>query len=547
MSAYQPEINYWGKKDYSAVLIVFSLALVPRLYLLFSVPHVVFLHEADAMGYFAISKSILTSLGLGSSSTHFPPFYPLLVAIFTKFTDDMELAGRLVSCVMSAALVVPFYGIARLLGERRTALLSAIAAMLFHGFMEPALVPLSQATYLTMLAVSIWLAMIVVQSWSIPVSAMLGAASASTYLTRPEGILVYAALAAVLLSSLIWRDGTVQRRSCLKAIAVSLVVFLLVAFPYVVYLHNWTGSWTISGKSGVTIIGVDASMKLLSDGTTVGEKFAGKTGMGSLFPGIRQFFATYFGNLSKFIPLIPLNFPLPLLAVAIVGGYSVLREATRLNVEQRSLRIRQLLVLLSLVAVNLPVFAFSNLSVGISYILPLFMLLLILFCFGVSFIEDLLLKLLNSSTGFVRLTAVRGILSIAAVSLIGVITLKPVWERNTCEDFRLYSESQYFFLKETGLWIGRNTPDNTKLMTRWSNIPFYAGRPWAPLVDGSIPEVIRYAKSKNVKLLVIDSNAVPYRRPQLEPLLDPSVPHEGLMPVYAQYRYGILVIIYQVV
>lgn len=75
---------------------------------------------------------------------------------------------------------------------------------------------------------------------------------------------------------------------------------------------------------------------------------------------------------------------------------------------------------------------------------------------------------------------------------------------------------------------------------------FYAERKWVYIPDGEITEVVKYAKDHNVSHIVIDSAAVPKRRPKLEPLLDPEIYHKGLMPVYVAESFSILVIIYQV-
>lgn len=74
---------------------------------------------------------------------------------------------------------------------------------------------------------------------------------------------------------------------------------------------------------------------------------------------------------------------------------------------------------------------------------------------------------------------------------------------------------------------------------------FYADRKWVYIPDGEISEVVKYAKEHNVRYIVIDSNAIPRRRPKLGPLLNPS-DFEGLRPVYVREKYWIRVIIYEV-
>ncbi|MEK9149486.1 MAG: hypothetical protein AAB267_05510, partial [Candidatus Desantisbacteria bacterium] len=77
------------------------------MYLLFEFPHVVFLHEADAPAYFSIAKGIAENWEL--LGTHFPPFYPFLIAIAAIFTDDIDISGRVTSSVMGALLFFPVY------------------------------------------------------------------------------------------------------------------------------------------------------------------------------------------------------------------------------------------------------------------------------------------------------------------------------------------------------------------------------------------------------------------------------------------------------
>lgn len=530
-----------------SLLIIFCLALTVRLYLLFTYPHVVFLHEADAMGYFSIARSIVETGGPGETATHFPPFYPFVIALVSFFANDIELAGRLASCIMGALLVFPVYLAGRELRDSRTGLYAATLTAFFGAFVDYSLQPLSQATYLTILMFAVYFGMLLLRSYSLPTAALFGLTAGAAYLTRPEGIMVFAFIFFILIVVTICSGGMGLK---MKLIMVSspLIAFIVMALPYVVYLHRQIGVWTISGKSGITIIGVDASARLLQDGRTVGESLgAKKIGIMDLFSNLTDLANNYVGNLAKFSKIVPEHFPILVLLVALLGLGLSLRSALKKDDGSRLLHAAQLTVFLSGVAAVVPVFAFSNLSIAVSYILPIFPLVMICFCAGAISIEQMLLKLLGRA-GLAAGDRLRNWTPVTAavVVILCYLSFVPFWSQLASEDFREFAASQEFFLKDTGLWLKNNTPENSVVMSRWSNMAFYADRKWSYLADGKVREVIDYAKKHGVGYIVIDTSAVPRRRPELAPLLNPSTSHDGLRPVYAQGEHGIGVIIYQV-
>src|SRR5207302_7774850 len=58
----------------------------------------------------------------------FPPLFPLLIAAVSLVTHSSELAGRLISMTTGALLVLPVYGIALHLYNRRVAYVAALLA-----------------------------------------------------------------------------------------------------------------------------------------------------------------------------------------------------------------------------------------------------------------------------------------------------------------------------------------------------------------------------------------------------------------------------------
>lgn len=523
-------------------LFIISLAL--RLYLLFEFPHVVFLDEADAMGYFAIAKSIINTCGLGNTSIHFPPFYPFLIVIASAFTDDIEIAGRVASSVMGAFLVFPVYSIGKELYSKMVGYLSAIIIVFFGIFVESSLQPLTQTTYLTILMTIIYLGLLSLRKHSISIYIPLGLACAALYLTRPEGFIAILCMVFVLVVA---PYKEMAAKSKLKMLSWMLAGFFILALPYINYLHNQTGKWTISGKAAVAVIGVDASARLLPDGRTVGQASSGKVGLKDLFPSPEAFFKTYWENMVKFARIIPNHFPAFSLFLASAGLFVTIISILYTEKSLRMLKALQIGILFAGLAVILPVFAFSTLSIAPSYIFPLFPIITLWFARGVVGIEDGFFNTIIKLTGFGRLERLKqwSLAATAAVLFFSYSSIFPIWNDLSSEEFRGFAASQKFFLKDTGLWLKSNASKDSAIMSRWSNMGFYADRKWVYIPDGEIPEVVKYAKEHGVTHIVIDSNAVPRRRPRLAPLLNP-VNFDGLRPVYAREEYWIRVIIYEV-
>lgn len=526
-----------------SLIILFFVSLTIRLYLLLEYPHVVSLYEADAIGYFAIAKGIVENWSLGGA-THFPPFYPFVIVIVYLFSGDLEIAGRLTSCIMGALLVVPVYFIGKELYDRRVGFLSAAVSVFLGTFVDYSLQSITQTTYLTLLMTAIYTGILSIRHPSMPLFFLLGLISSALYLTRSEGIVAFAHIAAVTSIGILANGGLAIEKK-IKAISLMFIGFLILALPYINYLHDQTGKWTISGKAGTTIIGVDASAKLLPGGKTLGEVSRGKVGIGDLFPSPDAFFKTYFGNMTKFARIIPNHFPTVSLFLASAGLFVTIISIVNTEKSLRMLKALQTGILFAGLAVILPVFAFSNLAIAPSYIFPLFPIITLWFARGLVGIEDGFFNTIIKVTGVGRLERLKqwSLAATVAVLFFSYSSLTPTWENLTDKDRYI---DQIFLLKGTGKWLNKNTQEDAVIMSRWSNIGFYADRKWVGLPDGEIGEVIQYAKRQNVRYIIIDSLSIPSRRPKLAPLLLGNPIGYGVRSVYFAQKYEIIVVIYEV-
>lgn len=527
-----------------SLILLFLFSLTLRLYLLFEFSHVVFLGEADGVAYFAIAKSILSSWGLGDTSLHYPPFYPFVVAVASLFYGDLEIAGRLASCIMDALLVFPVYFIATELYDRSAGFLSAITVVFFGAFVDYSLQPITQTTYVTLLTTVIYLGIALIRVESILISFLLGITLGALYLTRPEGIILFVYIGSLVSLSALFNKGIETKRKVIIILAI-LLGFSILALPYIEYLHKHFGVWTISGKTtgGGSVLGVDKAAKLLPSGMTLGETMMGRVELSDSFS-----IKVYWDTMMKYKDVLLRYFPIAYIIPTIIGLLATLGVAFKDKGDLKEIKRTRILKVLAsfggIVAV-LPVFVFGNISIVISYILPLVPLMIIWLTIGLITIESGIIKILVL-TGIERIGKLRNwyLLTVAILLFFSYSSLMPFWKGISGNDFKYYAASQKFFLKDTGKWLKSKSAKDKAVMARWSVITFYADRKFVMLPDGDLNEVIRYAKEHNVSHIVIDSNAVP-RRPKLAPLLNPSS-YPGLRPVYAKEEYWTRVIIYEV-
>jgi 4-amino-4-deoxy-L-arabinose transferase-like glycosyltransferase len=230
--------------------------------------------NADSLYYLIPTRNLLAGDGLtynGESHTVFPPGYGLVTYPLYRIVGDFETAGILVSVVLYVALVGLVYAVGRWIYHDS----SALAAAFFTLISPVLLIQAGQAmtdilfTFLYFLAFCVYLRAVYHRRLTPAWAAALGFLLGLLYLTRPEAL----ALVAVVGGSLaLWTLRSHARDfSAWLSVGLVGVVFVLMAAPYILFLHDALGEWTISGKVRQNIIR-DENVALYED-ASVGEFF----------------------------------------------------------------------------------------------------------------------------------------------------------------------------------------------------------------------------------------------------------------------------------
>lgn len=216
--------------------------------------------------YARIAENLMSGEGYSGIATpgtqlFFPPFYPLAISALSLVTTDAEIAGRALSTVFGALVVVPVYFIATQMYGRRSALIAAAASACHPYLIELSTTVHVEATFLTLDLAAICLALWALQNSSFAVFAASGAMYGLAYLTRPEGA-AHMVAAAAIISFYLWSKGLVAPGAIARRVAIMLAAFAVFAAPYIAWLSVETGQLRIEGKSPLNI----ESARLVQEG-----------------------------------------------------------------------------------------------------------------------------------------------------------------------------------------------------------------------------------------------------------------------------------------
>jgi 4-amino-4-deoxy-L-arabinose transferase-like glycosyltransferase len=227
-----------------ALLLLFSVVL--RLAWWHFGPKVI---ESEGCNYARVAESL--AAGRGPIGMHelgpellYPPLYPGLIAACVRFGLSSEMGGRLVSFVFGSLTPIAAWALARRCNGSAAGWWAGGLAVVHPLLIAVSTAVLSDATYMTLMLVLLYLAVEMLELAPRWVWGIAGATAGLAYLVRPEGLILGLTL-ATLAAALHWRE---PRASGAK-FAVFIGVFAIFAVPYVGYLWHETGHPRFQAKT----------------------------------------------------------------------------------------------------------------------------------------------------------------------------------------------------------------------------------------------------------------------------------------------------------
>ncbi|MFZ2487880.1 MAG: glycosyltransferase family 39 protein [Anaerolineae bacterium] len=242
----------WQRKDWLLLILLIGLGVAVRA-LATTLPRVAW---GDEPYYLWIGRSFWAGTGfnaMGYSAANFPPLFPLLAGAVDRLTGNLIWASNLVYIVTGALLVWPLTALARAIYSPLAGWLVGLVTALYPALVTGVLTwgTMTEPLYLLLIGLAIYALFRALDDqpmrWRHFIA--LGTALSLAYLTRTEALVFLAAALLLLLAGLMLRREHWSR--VLARLASVIIVFLLVAAPYLVYIQRSTGHWSLTGAAGM--------------------------------------------------------------------------------------------------------------------------------------------------------------------------------------------------------------------------------------------------------------------------------------------------------
>jgi len=205
----------------------------------------------DSVAYMQNAK-FFASGDFSSALRHdYHPLYSLIMAVLYKAVPDMELSGTIISVLFGTLTVIAFYLVGKRVFDQKVSFVSSIV-LAFHPYaVRFSADIISDSTYFFFFISALGLGYFAITNRKILLFALTGICSALAYLTRPEGIgiIIIVAFWCVLKDfvkiKVLWKEKLIS-------ILILVVSFLVFSMPYLVFIKQDTGSWSLTKKKKVS-------------------------------------------------------------------------------------------------------------------------------------------------------------------------------------------------------------------------------------------------------------------------------------------------------
>lgn len=405
-----------------------------------------------------------------------PPFYPALIAFTNLFIPDAEQAGILISIIFGALLVLPVFHLGREIFDEPVGVLSAVFVVV-HPFLNSfSGSVMTESTYYFLVAMIVWTGWRAFRKGRAGEVVLFGLLASLAYLTRPEGIgflIVFCLWTLIVAPS----DG---KRTWTKRVGIVLLAvfcFLVLSGPYLVAIRKETGRWGITKKFAISIGPASG------EGAQAIEAFTKKKEI-SLLSLVKN-------------PLIVLK----KIVVGFLESLYVFQQA-----------YNPVLFFFGLAALfflwKIPVSIKGNLYL-FSYVF-FFLGLVLPFLWVARRYTSQMIPVAIPWAAFGFLHSARwaserlkeGALKKKLPVLLLIVLLIGLYVQGWPTQDRNFRMIQ----KETGLWMRDHLPKGQKMMSKMGQESFYAEQAWVRMPEKGYEEILKEARAKGVRYLVVDEN-----------------------------------------
>jgi 4-amino-4-deoxy-L-arabinose transferase-like glycosyltransferase len=521
-------------------------AIVVRIVITLVLPRVI---KFDESAYLMLGYNLVNGSGYTTTQmypdTHHPPLYPIISGLVHWFVGDFEQASNLAYALFGGLLLLPVFVLAQRVYGSQTAWLVAILLAIFPPLSISVLYwgGMTEPLFLFLLYGGLAALLVAFEDNRAAMLTSGGLLLGLAYLTRPEAIVYFG---VILLFGLVWLRNRPPCSGFLNryAFAWSILVFVLVAAPYVWYLHSHTGQWTLSGKTNGTVQSFDDM--LAGDWAAFDRSNWGLDSSGKVVNWDSP--ERFKGSLLREVVLAD---PVHFLHRVLLNGYRLKEELFVKDVFWYGLlplvalaffkdpwdrkRLMHEAFLITIILVLLLVFL--PFGIFVRYFAPAFPVLLMWTARGALGLGAWLLETLELLRGRPASGRyLRFMLSWmpAAMVVLFLVIMVPVAAQGHLERLLLGE-------KKAGLWLREHSAVDAAIMSRDIAVGLYANRRYVPSPNSDWPRMLQYARSYGASYLVASSGELTRLRPQLAFLLGSGTPELELVYSFEESRGRTLV------
>lgn len=488
----------------------------------------IFLTKEVAIGFDEVNYIKLAASGHLNGLNHvlhpyWTPLYPALVALVAYIIPDYILAARLLSIALSSLLIVPFFFFVKRYYSRNIACGSSLLIAFFSIAAVYNVKIETEPLYSLVGILGIFFGWSAMKNSSPLKGFFAGCLFGAAYLARPEGtgflIAFLFSLSVLILFQLLHRAKV---KSYLAIFLLAAIGFLLTASPYLIYLRQATGVWTISAKGASNQQGSmyvrnkakfqehpfhslsKDNKRLLQDevyhlGTFVRNQE--KAGQPVVKISIKDFAAKAIENFYKLLKSnIPEILNLPLIMLLALGLFSI-----RLNREQ---------TLLDFYLLSFIIFFWIGLLSAFfpapRYLIPLLPISFLWIARGTvqlkNWLNSSLPDLLQMQSGK---ACIKFVSFAIAISLILISSILPEFGKQMKRDQTSTAEWEPAIEQQkAGLWLRENGKKHPIIMAYNHAVSFYAGnyeiKESVEIPENDVDRLLAYARYRGAQYLVLD-------------------------------------------
>lgn len=205
----------------------------------------------DSDGARNLQMSLLMEQGRFADALRLPtptaPLHPFLSTLVNIPTGNILVAGVAVSVILGGLAVLPLHAMAQRIWDERVATVAGLLYALLPAMVDVHAEPMTEGTFFFFFLTAAWAGWRALEERSWEQTVVAAGCAAMAWLARPEGIylLPLFAIAGVLRFS----------RFSIPLVALFVAVWMLLAFPYLCFIHKQTGHWQASLSPIPSLIG----------------------------------------------------------------------------------------------------------------------------------------------------------------------------------------------------------------------------------------------------------------------------------------------------